>query len=110
MKLPFKLYVLDADDHVVGVFDLNTWGRFMEDGSRRVGYTEITSECQVSTVFIGMDQRLFGEGPPVLFETMIFGGPLADSQWRYASHDDAMTGHRMAVAKAREAIGQRVRT
>ena len=39
---------------------------------------------------------------------MIFGGPLADSQWRYASHDDAMTGHRMAVAKAREAIGQRV--
>ena len=65
MKLPFKLYVLDADDHVVEVFDLNTWGRFMEDGSRRVGYTEITSECQVSTVFIGMDHRLFGEGPPV---------------------------------------------
>lgn len=105
---PFKLYVLDADNHVVEVHDFATWGRFMEDQRRHIGWTQITSECHVSTVFIGIDHGLFRKGPPILFETMIFGGPLDEQQWRYASYDDAEIGHRMAVAKAREAIGQRV--
>ena len=105
---PFKLYVLDADNHVLEVFDMVTWDRFMEDERRQIGYTQITSACDVSTVFLGIDHRIYGKGPPVLFETMIFGGPLDGEQWRYASYDDAMTGHQMAVSKAREALGQRV--
>lgn len=108
MRLPFKLYVLDADNRVVEVFDFATWGEYLEHGNRVVGWTQITSETDVSTVFIGIDHRIWGEGPPLLFETMIFGGPLDQSQWRYASYDDAMTGHKAAVRKAREAIGQRV--
>lgn len=107
-ELPFKLYVLDADNCVVEVFDWMTWGKFMEDGNRIVGWTGITSETQVSTVFIGIDHRLYGKGPPVLFETMIVGGPLDEYQWRYSSYDDAMIGHKAAVRKAREAIGQLV--
>jgi hypothetical protein len=106
--LPFKLYVLDADNRVVEVFDFVTWGKYMEGGNRHVAWTQITSETKVSTVFIGIDHRIYGNGPPVLFETMIFGGPLDEYQWRYASYDDAEVGHRMAVAEAREAIGQRV--
>jgi len=64
VKLPFKLYVLDAEDLVVEVDDIATWGRFME-ARRHIGWTQITS------------------GPPVLFETMIFGGPLDEHQWRF---------------------------
>lgn len=108
MKLPFKLYVLDADNHVVEA-DLMTWGECM-DGNRHVAWTQITSETQVSTVFIGVDHRHWGKGPPLLFETMIFGGPLDEYQRRYTSYDDAQTGHKAAVRKAREAIGQRVKT
>lgn len=107
MTLPYKMYVLDADNHVVEA-TLEEWGNFLESDAKVIGYTEITSACRVSTVFIGIDHRVWGKGPPVLFETMIFGGPLDESQWRYTSYDDAMTGHQMAVAKAREAIGQRV--
>ncbi|MET0724213.1 MAG: hypothetical protein ABWY64_25770 [Tardiphaga sp.] len=103
-------YILDADNHVVPV-DMMTWARWLEENNnnRSVGYTEITSQCRVSTVFVsGLDLRFEGDGPPILFETMIFGGPLDDSQWRYASYDDAVTGHQTAVTKARKAIGQKV--
>jgi hypothetical protein len=108
MERSFRLYILNADNTVVEVTNVVAWGEFMERDDRRIGYTEITSQCRVSTVFIGIDHRIFGQGPPVLFETMIFGGPLADNQWRYASYDDAYVGHKMAVKKAREALGQRV--
>lgn len=107
-NLPFRLYVLDAADHVVEVTNFVTWGRYMEGGNRHVAYTQITSEIEVSTVFLGIDHRTWGKGPPVLFETMIFGGPLDGSCDRYTSYDDAQTGHAMAVAKARAAIGQNV--
>jgi hypothetical protein len=32
-------------------------------------------DCRVSTVFLGLNHT-FNGGRPVLFETMIFGGPL----------------------------------
>jgi hypothetical protein len=104
-----KHYILDADNQVVET-DMMTWAMWLEEGNRRVGYTEITSEISVSTVFIGIDHRFpgMGKGPPILFETMIFGGPLDQSTWRYTSWDDADTGHRAAVSKARKATGQKV--
>jgi hypothetical protein len=83
-------------------------GKWFEGANRHVGDTGITSECRVSTVFLGIDHRFHGNGPPLLFETMIFGGPLDQEQWRY-SWDDADVGHRAAVRKARKAIGQVVR-
>lgn len=53
----------------------------------------------VSTVFLGLDHS-WGDGPPVVFETMIFGGPLDDDQWRYCTLADAKAGHRRAVRLA----------
>lgn len=103
----FGHYILDTDNHTVEV-DLLTWARWLEDANRHVGYTQITSEIEVSTVFLGLDHRFFGEGPPILFETMVFGGPLDQETRRYSSYDDAETGHRMMVAKARAASGQKV--
>jgi hypothetical protein len=100
-------YVLDADNHLVPV-DMWTWAMWLEGANRHVADTGITSQVRVSTVFIGLDHRIFGDGPPLVFETMIFGGPLDQEQWRYSSWDDAETGHKAAVRKAREAIGQRI--
>ena len=108
MSLPSIWYVLDAERRPVPV-DIETWGRFFEhEPNRIVGMTQITSEVEVSTVFLGLDHGLWRDGPPILFETMIFGGPLDQCQWRYVSWDDAEVGHQAAVRKAREAIGQRV--
>jgi hypothetical protein len=103
-----KYYVLDSDNHVVEV-DMLTWAMSLEGTSNRVvDYTQITSEITVSTVFLGLDHRFFGKGPPILFETIIFGGPLDGEGLRYSSYDDAEIGHRTFVAKARAAV--KVRT
>jgi hypothetical protein len=101
-------YILDADNHAVEV-DLLTWGMWFEDADNRaVRYTQITSAVAVSTVFLGINHRVFSKGPPLLFETLIFGGPLDGEGARYSSYDDAETGHATFVRKARAAIGQRV--
>jgi len=102
-----RYYILDNDHHVVSVDDVRTWGRWYEDISNRiVAKTQVTGECEVSTVFIGIDHRHFGDGPPLLFETLIFGGPaeLDESGWRYSSWDDAEIGHEAAVKKVLAAM------
>ena len=108
MKLPKrKYYVLDIGNRVHEV-DLFTWAQWFEEANRSVAFTEITSAITVSTVFLGVDHRYSGKGPPILFESMVFGGPLDDARERYCSWDDAETGHAMLVAKCRKAIGQKV--
>lgn len=107
MSVPDPLfYILDHEHRPVCVGeDVRAWGEFFRDiEKRRVATTEITADCFVSTVFLGIDRRYGGKGPPLLFETMIFGGPLDQHTWRYSSWDDAETGHAAAVRKAREAI------
>lgn len=54
----------------------------------------------MSTVFLGLDHNFSG-GEPILFETMIFGGPLDGEQRRYHTYDQAERGHTEAVAAAR---------
>jgi hypothetical protein len=104
-----RWYILDADNNVVEA-DMMTWAMWLEGdpGRRTIGWTQVTSEIMVSTVFLGLDHRLYGKGPPMLFETMIFGGSLDEYQWRYSSYDDAQTGHAAAVRKCREAVGQKI--
>lgn len=89
MKRPSRLgayYVLDADHHVVEV-GMMEWAQWFEDADRKVAWTQVTSELLVSTVFLGLDHRYAGAGPPLLFETMIFGGPetIDLDCWRYSS-------------------------
>ena len=51
----------------------------------------------ISTVFLGLDHA-WGDGPPLLFETMIFGGSHDQYQERYSSKKEALAGHKQAVA------------
>lgn len=65
---------------------LREWATLFQS-QQRVSHDEVTrpdsDPVSVSTVFLGMDHRHFGEGPPILFETMVFGGPLDMQQVRY---------------------------
>lgn len=56
-------------------------------------------EVRVSTVHLVIDHS-FGDGPPVIFETMIFGGEHDKEQWRYSTLDEAREGHQRAVELA----------
>ena len=81
-----KRFILDADHHVVEATSWRQWGEFFENLTNRlVDYTDITSQMYVSTVFLGIDHRFSSSGPPIVFETMVFGGPdsIDQSQWRY---------------------------
>jgi hypothetical protein len=58
---------------------LLTWARWIEDcHAERVVKQEDVGDLWISTVFMGLDHN-FLDGPPMLFETMIF---------RYANEQD----------------------
>jgi hypothetical protein len=103
MAETLKHYILDEHHHPVEEPSFLRWAEWFETRNRIVDRTDINPKTYVSTVFLGMDHRYYGHGPPILFETMIFGGPLDGQTWRYSSWDDAQTGHYAACRKAREA-------
>jgi hypothetical protein len=94
-------YVLDGKmPRKVG--SLEEWARWFETAERHVAKDEI-GEARVSTVFLGIDHR-WGDGPPLLFETMIFGGPHTEYQTRASTWDEAEKQHAEAVALVRTAL------
>lgn len=92
-------YVL-KDKVPILVDDIEEWAKIFEgDDLRRVASTHLKGDIHVSTVFLGLDHQ-WGDGPPLLFETMIFGGKHNDYQERYPTWTDAEAGHVLAVALA----------
>jgi len=47
----------------------------------------------VSTVWLGIDHNWLPTGPPLIFETMVFGGPMDTYQRRYSTYWEAVAGH-----------------
>lgn len=96
-------WILDPERRVIAT-DLLGWARWFETGDRRVA-DDRTAHVRVSTVFLGINHRFIGDGPPLLFETMGFardgGDCLDDLTRRYASWDDAVTGHQAALRRVR---------
>jgi len=80
--------------------DLIEWGQWMQTADRHVAKTKINDDVKVSTVFLGLDHS-FGHGPPLLFETMIFGGEHDQYQERFETWEQAEAGHKVAVASTK---------
>lgn len=91
-------YTLDANHNVVPA-NLMTWARRFESSDRVVARTKVYEGCDVSTVFLGLDHRFGAPGPPLVFETMVFGGPFDQDMNRYATWADAEAGHARMVDK-----------
>lgn len=67
---------------------------------QRVGRT-VVGEYVVSTVWLfGIDHG-WGDGPPIIFETMVFGGDHGEELRRYCTEEQAMRGHLEAVDRLR---------
>lgn len=86
-------YILDENKQVQPVADVFVWADY-QNAHKRVASTR-RGKVWVSTVFLGIDHQ-YGDGPPLVFETMVFGGPADQYQDRYSSYDDALLGHRRA--------------
>lgn len=85
--------------------DLMLWGAWMEENrsNRHVGDDQI-GDIWVSTVFLGLDHSYRNNGVPILFETMLFGGPIDQDMNRYEDIESAESGHESAVSCAKEII------
>jgi hypothetical protein len=83
--------------------DIWEFARWFGTADRRVAYDEIGGVL-VSTVFLGIDHRFNGSGPPILFETMVFldaEGTDDIDQRRYCTWEQAEDGHQAIVAELR---------
>jgi hypothetical protein len=80
--------------------DLLTWAHWMESNSLRVA-SDAINEVRVSTVFLGLDYS-WNLGPPILWETMVFGGEMNQAQTRCAgSREQAEAMHAEMVEKVK---------
>ena len=97
-------YILDDKNNVVPCNDLLEWAAWFEanHSRRRVDFNQV-GDYKISTVFLGLDHRFTGDGPPILFETMVFKGKDAggEEQERCCTWDEAVEMHHKMVAKYR---------
>jgi hypothetical protein len=77
--------------------DVLKWARWFETADRRVAFTEVPGGV-VSTVFLGLDHN-FGDGPPLLFETMSFLDGESEECVRTSAWSEAEAAHRAMVAR-----------
>lgn len=67
-----EYYILDAKGRPVLV-DLLTWAKWFGTAKRIVRHQQV-GRAWISTIFLGIDHSFTEEGPPVLWETMVFRG------------------------------------
>ncbi len=91
-------YILNGRE-AVPCNDLLTWARWYETADRVVKQEKL-GDIKISTVFLGLNHNN-GEGPPLLFEAMVFGGPLAQEMDRCATWKEAEAMHQKMVERVR---------
>jgi hypothetical protein len=94
-------YILNDDHELVPCDDLMEWARWYEKADRHVGKTTV-GRTYISTVFLGLDHG-WGDGVPVIFETMVFGGKLDQQQDRCCTYEEAQLMHIHWVAAVQAA-------
>lgn len=99
---------------------LVVWAEWLENMERRIVarsyYQRHGKRIFASTVFIGLDHRFFGNGPPLLFETMVFDAEIKRGTFldgreftyreeiimdRWSFYDEALEGHEMLFNRAK---------
>ena len=83
--------ILDVNKNVVEV-PMEVFGPWFEKINNRIVEKADLADCEVSTVFLGIDHS-FKSTKKLWFETMIFGGPRDGEQYRYETYAEAIEGH-----------------
>jgi len=98
-------YILDGKNPIPCA-DFMTRVRWLRTSDGHVAKTDF-GDLRVSTIFLGFD-RSFGRGPPLLFETMIFGGSFDQDKYqeRCSTWEEAEAQHAEAVEVARQSLNR----
>lgn len=65
-------YYILVDKKVVEVKDILEWAKFFGSPDRFLKDETFSNGMKVSTIFLGIDHNWSNEGPPIVFETMVF--------------------------------------
>lgn len=106
-----RYFVLNEHGEPVPCEDVLAWGMWFQTSiaarivARDLDEAPGAPPVQVSTVFLAMDHSWL-DGPPILYETLVFGGPLDGEMERYTSRAEALEGHQEMCRRVREALGR----
>lgn len=94
-----RWYYLDGDNLPVKCACADDMSK-VEDSKSRTHLRTETPHGTVSTVFLGLDHA-FNDAPPVLWETLVFGGKFDQDGMRYGTQEAATEGHAAYLRKVR---------
>lgn len=100
-------YILDKDKKIIPIKTINEngkiiekellrWEKWFENIDNRIVKQDNIGKYFISTVFLGLDFNVFGEGEPLLFETMVKNKEnekWTDYQKRYSTYNEALKCH-----------------
>lgn len=99
-------YILNESGTPVAEPDLMTWAKWFETADRKVAVDQI-SDAKVSTIFLSIDLSYQQSGPPILWETKVFGGALDQETDRCSgSREQAEAMHARMVQRVKEIMPQ----
>jgi len=93
-------YILEKDNRTAKKAEsIEEWADWFEHADNRLLTQTQVRQARISTVFLGIDHSFdtAENAPPILFETMIFGGAYDQFQWRYTSAEEALIDHEKIV-------------
>lgn len=96
-------YYILKDRKAVPVASVEEWARAFETMDRHVA-NDMIGGARISTVFLGLDHSHGMGGPPLLFETMIFGGAHNGYQTRCSTWEEAEAQHTEALKLVRSGL------
>jgi len=89
-------------EHKAVQVDQETWIALAGSQDHTVAKSTI-GDYLVSTVFLGLDHQWHAHGPPLLFETMVFGKePLKERQERCTTWEQAEVMHENMCEEVRQ--------
>lgn len=92
-------YILDENHNPVPVSSFEEYSSWVNELNDKVAKTEFKDGTYISTMFLGFNHNIFGEGKPILFEIMLFPrGRICGYTRRYTSWEAAERGHKEVVA------------
>lgn len=108
------MHYIERDGKPVAVESVLEWAKWHETADRVIAKTELAGwgnmkgkGCDISTVFLGTDHNFGRKGDPILYETLVFGGPLDQEMERYCTREAAAIGHKLMCLKCEIALKER---
>jgi hypothetical protein len=108
-------YRRDGTPYPEGIPGIIEASKDLKPENQRVAFDKLDNGVEVSTVWLGLDHNWVEGRRPLIFETMLFvpqykrtviNGKVWESdkesigeQWRYATEEEAIRGHKMLVKK-----------